>query len=297
MNCRGIRANYEELLLPLNKYNPKVICLQETFLKDKNQLNIKHFQSYNHLYKDGHRGSGGVSILVRKDQPQQPINIDSELQVTAVETTLHKPVNICSIYIPPYDSKNDKKPDKIIKQIPKPHIFLGDFDSHNTIWGCLNTNKKRTDLEKAINSNNLCILNNKSPTYLNPSTGSYRTIDITLSDTSSYMDYAWKVLDDPCGSDHFTIIVEITQPIHDNNRPPRWKTNKADWQQIKTLCTRRLIQDQNNTVLIKHFTETLIAIANETLPWFNNTPWFNNERKITIRLRNTALCKLKKKNP
>ena len=39
-NYRGIRANYEELLLPLNKYNPKVICLQETFLKDKNQLNI-----------------------------------------------------------------------------------------------------------------------------------------------------------------------------------------------------------------------------------------------------------------
>ena len=35
-NCRGNRANYEELLL-LNKYNPKVVCLQETFLKDKNQ--------------------------------------------------------------------------------------------------------------------------------------------------------------------------------------------------------------------------------------------------------------------
>ena len=66
-NCRGIRANYKELLLFLNEYNPKVVCLQETFLKDKNQLNIKHFQSYNHLYKDGHRASGGVSILVKKD--------------------------------------------------------------------------------------------------------------------------------------------------------------------------------------------------------------------------------------
>ena len=40
-NCRGIQANYEELLLLLNKYNPKVVCLQETFLKDKNQLNIR----------------------------------------------------------------------------------------------------------------------------------------------------------------------------------------------------------------------------------------------------------------
>ena len=31
-NCRGIRANYEELLLLLNKSNPKIVCLQKTFL-------------------------------------------------------------------------------------------------------------------------------------------------------------------------------------------------------------------------------------------------------------------------
>ena len=28
-NCKGIRTNYKELLLLLNKYNPKVVCLQE----------------------------------------------------------------------------------------------------------------------------------------------------------------------------------------------------------------------------------------------------------------------------
>ena len=117
-NCRGIRTNYKELLLLLNKFNPKVVCLQETFLKDKNQLNIKHFQSYNHLYKDGLRASGGVSIFVRKDILQQQINIDSELQVIAVKTTLHKPANIFSIYIHPHDPINDKKLDKPTEQIP-----------------------------------------------------------------------------------------------------------------------------------------------------------------------------------
>ena len=53
--------------------------------------------------------SGGVSILVRKDIPEQQINIDSELKVIDVKTTLHKPVNICSIYIPPHHPINDKK--------------------------------------------------------------------------------------------------------------------------------------------------------------------------------------------
>ena len=89
-NCWGISANYKKPLLYLNEYNFKVVCLQEIFLKDKNQLNIKHFQSYNRLYKDGHRASGGVSSFVRKDMPQQQINIDRELQLIAVKTKLHK---------------------------------------------------------------------------------------------------------------------------------------------------------------------------------------------------------------
>ena len=298
-NCRGIKANYEELLLLLTKYNPKVICLQETFLKDINQLNIKNYYTYNHIHKDGHRASGGVSILVRKDIPQHQITIDSDLQVIAVKATLHKPVNICSIYIPPHDSINETTLTKLIDQIPKPHLLLGDLNSHNTIWGCLKTNKKGRDLEKVINSNNLCILNNKSPTYLNPSTGSYSAIDVSLSDPSSYMDYVWKVHNDPCGSDHFPIILEISQPIHENNRPSCWKTNKANWQEFKTLCNSKLIQNLDNTDLIKHFTETLISIANLTIPKTSpsnsrNTPWFNNECKTAIQLRNAALRKFNK---
>ena len=205
----------------------------------------------------------------------------------AVKTTLYKPVNICSIYIPQHDPINNKKLDKLTEQIPKPHMLLGNLNNHNNIWRCLKTNRKGTNLEKVINSNNLCILNNESPIYLNPSTGFYLAIDTTLSDPSSYMDNTWKVHDNPCGRDHFPIMMEITRPIHDMNRPLCSKTNKADWQQFKTLCNRKRVQDPNSTVLIKHFTETLIAIANETIPKTSNrcnTPWFNNGCKIVIRL-------------
>ena len=142
-NCRWIKANYEELLLLLNKYKPQVVYLQETFLKDKNQLNIKHFQSYNHLYKDGHRASAGVSILVRKDTPQQQININSDCcQININSDCCQNYTSQTSKYIPPYDPINDKKMNKLIEEIPRPHILLGDLNSHNTIWGCLKTNKK-----------------------------------------------------------------------------------------------------------------------------------------------------------
>ena len=52
-NCRRIRANYEELQLLLEKYNPKVVCLQETFIKENNQINVNNYQAYNQLHKDG----------------------------------------------------------------------------------------------------------------------------------------------------------------------------------------------------------------------------------------------------
>ena len=58
-NCRGIRANYEELQLLLEKYNPKVICLQETYIKENNQININNYRAYNHLHKNGLRTCGG----------------------------------------------------------------------------------------------------------------------------------------------------------------------------------------------------------------------------------------------
>ena len=77
------------------------------------------------------------------------------------------------------------------------------------------------------------------------------------------------------------------------------KTNKAGWQNFKNLCNTKLVQDPNCTVLIKHFAETLIAIANETIPKNSssnkhNTPCFNDACKIAIRQQNAALYKFQK---
>ena len=55
--------------------------------------------------------------------------------------------------------------------------------------GYQKTNKKGKDHEKVINNNNLSILNNKSQTYLSPSTRLYVATDITLCDPLSYIDY------------------------------------------------------------------------------------------------------------
>ena len=71
------------------------IYLQETFIKHSDKLNIKTFEQYEYIIDIGQRAPGGVSILIRKDIPQNKININTHLQAIAI--------TICSLYIPPHD--------------------------------------------------------------------------------------------------------------------------------------------------------------------------------------------------
>ena len=92
---------------------------------------------------------------------------------------------------------------------------MGDFNSHNIIWGSKTTNKRGQILEKIINrhkgivrSPDLSIYNQNSQTHLNPSPGLFSAIELTLSDPSIFTDYNWSVYKDPCGSDHYPMIIE-----------------------------------------------------------------------------------------
>ena len=105
-NCRGPKANYNELLLLIAELNPTAICLQETFKKHSDKPNRKTFEKYDYIQDTEERASGRVSILIRKNVPQN--NINTHLQAIAVSATLHKTVSIYSQYIPPHDPINEK---------------------------------------------------------------------------------------------------------------------------------------------------------------------------------------------
>ena len=103
---------------------------------------------------------------------------------------------------------------------------MGDFNSHNIIWGCKEINKKGKILEKIINENNLCLLNTGMQTYINPFSGNTFAIDLIICDPSIYMDFSWQVHDDTCGS----ILLNNTKPT--GEKIPHWKLDKANWGKI-----------------------------------------------------------------
>ena len=74
-NCRGLKANFNELLLLLTGLCP-VICLQETFLKPSDNLDIRGYTLYNHIHQAGDKASGGSSVILHNSIPQSQIQLN-----------------------------------------------------------------------------------------------------------------------------------------------------------------------------------------------------------------------------
>ena len=85
-NCRGLKANYNKILILTTLLSPTVFCLQETFLKTTDNINFKNYSLYNHIATENQKVSGGSSILVKSNIPQ--IDINSNLQAVAVNVTV-----------------------------------------------------------------------------------------------------------------------------------------------------------------------------------------------------------------
>ena len=121
-NCPGLKPNYNEASLLFSEYNPSVFCFQETFLKPDN-ISLKGFNIYNYVHTVCLRPSGVASIFVKSSFPQRKIDLQTELQATAVSVTLDREITICSIYIPPSFSLKSKHLDNLLQQLPSPFIM------------------------------------------------------------------------------------------------------------------------------------------------------------------------------
>ena len=86
-NCRGLRANFNEIHFLASNYKPSVICLQETKCKINAKPSIKNFSCYtkNHSGTIAH---GGVAILIADDTPHRHLQLNTNLQAVAAHVSL-----------------------------------------------------------------------------------------------------------------------------------------------------------------------------------------------------------------
>ena len=196
--------------------------------KEPNHVTFRNYKLFNTFVVGDGRDTVGVTIIINNKCPSSQIHLKTNLQAVAVSVTLHRPISLCSIYMPARSKIVEKDLDEIVNQLPTPFLLLGDFNGHKFIWGSDDVNDKGRIIENFINKNNLCLYNNKTPTYLHPTTGTYTSLDLSIFYPTLLVDYEWKVHDDLCGSDHFPIFLnniasQLEEPI------TRWKLTKVDW--------------------------------------------------------------------
>jgi exonuclease III len=197
-NIRGLRANYNEFQLHISSHQPVAFCLQKLLTADSYQFQNKH---YSHVTKlpdlDSHnRPTSGTGILTQKDIPHSVIPLDLPIQAVACRISIPEPMNVCSVYLPPTSIWNYKDLLNLVSKLPTPVILMADFNSHSTLWGCSSTNHSGLEIENFLLHCNLCLFNDKYPTYLHPASGSQSSLDLAFCDTSLYMNYTWSVHED-----------------------------------------------------------------------------------------------------
>jgi hypothetical protein len=296
-NCRGLRANYNELELLLSRQQPSAVCLQEIQLPTDYALNIRGYSVYKKCaVGNAAQPVGGVSVLVPNKIAHSEITINTTLQAVAVRISSPKPITVCSIYLPPNSTWNSNDLLNLTTQLMPPVLLLGDFNAHGTLWGCRVTDRKGNQIEDLLAKSGMCLLNNKSATYLHPATGTYSSIDLSICDPSLFLDFNWQVYDDLCGSDHFPILLQSAVAAPDAG-VSRWKLNKAKLDDFHDLCSSTLVYEDISSTEnpLETFTELLLAAATQAIPKSGKGSsivrkvWFSDECKDAICERKRAL--------
>lgn len=279
-NIRGYYNNLASLQILISRYDPDVILLQETKLRDVRPKSLGVYDIYHHNGNyDSNRG--GIAILVKSSIPHEEVALRTNLLANAVRLRVGQNVTICNVYLERdlYLGSRDLK--GLIQQLSGSAFIGGDFNAHSTLWGSNNTDRRGRIIVDTVREENLVILNDKSDTHFS-TLGTYTAIDISMATPTLAQGLEWYLHQDLECSDHFPILVASDIEIAKVRKTARYVEARADWEKyqetVGLLLRRREPKSSINAEaaslrrVIREAAEVAIPVAhggNKTKPcWF-----------------------------
>lgn len=273
------------------------MCLQETNFKPSHNPKLKNYVAYHFMRNSDTRASGGTSIFISSDIYHKEQHLNTTLEAVAASVWCPQKITICSIYIPPNYNLTYTELANLIDQLSAPYILVGDFNSHNTMWGSRTTFGRGKMLEKVIDDLDLNLLNTGDSTHFNISNGTFSSIDLSLCDPITASLLTWLPLDSLYDSDHFPILITDNKPEPADNLT-KWKISSANWdlfrEDINTRISDTVFSNDINNA-IKQLNNIIISSADRNVGKLiiNSTkkivPWWNDTCKTAVRDCKTAL--------
>ncbi|GFO12518.1 RNA-directed DNA polymerase from mobile element jockey [Plakobranchus ocellatus] len=233
-NIRGLRSNFEELKLLLNRSQSAVVALQECRLGEGQVAP----RGYTLLLPQGGSPRGEAALLIRNGTRFSEIDLKTGLHAAAATISLEKTLTVCSLYLPPNSPVSKLSLAGLFEQLPKPFLVLGDFNAYSPAWGDSRRDGRGRMLEEFTAENDLIILNSGEQTFVHSAYHSTSAIDLAVASPSIAAECSWAAHSDLCGSDHFPIFLNFTSNFSSNVNTTRSTFNfkKADWNRFGDLC-------------------------------------------------------------
>ena len=172
-------------------------------------------------------------------------------------------------------------------------IIGGDFNAHHPLWGSKNCTASSMRFVNNILQSNFIILNDKTPTRIDPGNKTETCIDLTLI-SNNISNAKWQTqIHKPQLSDHVPIIIKI--PL-DSNKDENlyhftWNLNsKNKWNKFQKLLKNKL-EKLNDTNDINKYAQNINKTINETAI---KTIGFRQFKKNYKPCWNEALNEIKK---
>ena len=158
-NVRGLKSNYEELKLLLNKTYTPIVALQDCKLGEE-QLSPRGYTLLR-----SNCPAGEAALLINQRVVHTELTLNSTLHAVAATVTLNKTFTICSIYLTPGKTITKLSLENLIDQLPRPFLLLGGFNAHSPVWRDSRRDGQGKLIESILQDNDLILLISKSPTF------------------------------------------------------------------------------------------------------------------------------------
>ena len=294
-------------------FQPSAICLQETNLKNKNNPTLKNYKGYFKNRSNYGRASGGVCIFASVSSEHENIPLNTTLEAIAIKITSNnsKKICICNLYAPDSTDLTLTDLENLIQQLPRPFILLGDFNSRNTLWGSVYTDRRGRTIEKLLENDSIILLNDGNYTRHNASHNNFSAIDLSIASASLGGSIDWSVQTSYSSNDHWPITLKLlnSQPIEKST--PKWLLRNPNWSAFSNTVDNLLSSKEFETLLqpnhstdIDNIIETFSSIITEAAettigksqPSFQKkkVPWWNENCESSIKNYKKALNRYRK---
>ena len=244
-NVHSIKNRIGDIVHQNSMYKANIILLQETWLEERNALNINNMTI---MRKDRHAGAGGVALGLVNDIKYEIIEFNlsnKEIEIVGAKLSFldGSKLDVASIYIPPNCRLTLRDIHQVINHVKRPFVIGGDWNAKSREWGCDDENAKGKVVMDGCDELRMNVINDGTPTHPQKPPRKSSVIDLMIASDDIALNLNFKVIPNSCGSDHLPFYVNNIQRLQNNSERCSVVTS-VSIKKFKVLISNEEIQER-----------------------------------------------------